>query len=189
MCLWIDSDNKHRYPRASKLVPLAIKHIYWNIRLYGLSLIREKERIYVKEMKKVLQPGLLERDLFLALMNENNPKNIRSIIEVVFTKMEKKRRKELLYKRFKFVHFFFITNLEIKDGYAKGHNLIDYTVLFVLYNRYLQGEYMPPQKAQIAAKLFGLEKEQICATKESSQVEREVQTKSKALALKKLANS
>lgn len=140
------------------------------------------------EMKKVINPGLLERDFLLALMNENNPKNIRHIIEVVFSKMEKNRRKKLLNTRFKFVHFFFVTNLEIKFGYAKGHNLVRYAELFVLYNRYLQGEYMPPKDVELAASLFGTESEKQSASAEANRIQKNEQRKTETLIRKRLAN-
>jgi len=187
-CLWVDGENKHRQPRGSILLPNALKNLYWKLRIYTFSIMREKEQIYMQEMKKVLNPGLLERDFLLALMSENNPKNIRHIIEVVFSKMEKNRRKKLLNTRYKFVHFFFVTNLEIKYGYAKGHNLVRYTELFVLYNRYLQGEYMPPKDVELAASLFGTESEKESASAEAKRIQKNEQRKMETLIRKKLAN-
>ncbi|WP_141462987.1 hypothetical protein [Bacillus cereus] len=172
ICLWIDGKNKYKSPQISELLPWMIKMWYWRFRILFLSLFKRKEKQYVKEMKKVLSHGLLERNLFNALMEERNPKNIRHIIEVVFHSMEKNRRKKLLNQTFKFRNFFFIKNIYIEHGYGSGNNLVHYVELFVLYNRYLGGEYMPPGEAALAAKLFGFDDEENVTNFENSIIQK-----------------
>lgn len=184
-CIWIDGKNEYTYPEASILLLGFLKRIYWKFRIYILSILRRKEQIYLREMKKELQHGLLERNFFNALMTERNSKNIRPIIEVVFYSMEKNRRKKLLNQTFKFRNFFFIENLTIEYGYARGNNLVEYTELFVLYNRYLEGEYMPPNHAQKAAKLFGKAEEEIAASFESEVINKNIQYQNQLKEMKK----
>lgn len=154
-CLWIDEKNKFAKPVASTVIPKSIKIVLYKGLIAFLSLFRNKEKIYMREMKKALIHGKLEKKLFNVLMNEENPKKMKSIIETVYFYMERNRRRNLPDVSFKEKNFFFIDNVFIENGFGYGIKVADFVEMYIRYNQYLGGAYLEPEIAMKAAKLFG----------------------------------